>query len=130
MEHRNLYEQIKWEKRNQIVLEEEEKELGKERKLQLTPLARQIAIALEEGQIKTREEFDKFAKIFGAIPLDMVKRVREFNRGRGVNTKLNDYFSKDDKDRAEEKLINSNDKHKIKKTTSSIPQLIPSVLSS
>lgn len=95
-QHRQLYEEIKFLRRNQILIEEEEKENAKQKRILLTPIARQIAVALEEGNIKSREEFDKFAIVLGASPVDMVRRVREFNRERGVTTKLNDYFSQDE----------------------------------
>jgi hypothetical protein len=122
-EHRALYESIKIEKRNKIILEEEEQETKREKVMQRGAVARQIATALEMGQIKNRDEFDKLCIVFETDPAMMVRKVREYNRSRGVDVKLNDYITRNSEGITNEDLI------KKKEVSNGFNPAIPSALS-
>jgi Cdc6-like AAA superfamily ATPase len=92
--HRELYEQIKERQRNQIVLDEMEKDEGSEKGITNKALARQLTIALENGIIKTRNEFDKMCLALGNKPSIMTQEVRTYNRDRGIDIKIKDYFDR------------------------------------
>lgn len=93
--HREIYEQIKIDKRNQILREEEEKEkMKKGGFIGQKALAMQLADSLEKGNIKTRADFDKACLILGQKPTEMINSVRTYNRDRGVDIKFRDYLKK------------------------------------
>ena len=133
-EHRKLYENIKVSKRNEIILEEAEKESAKDKTMQRSAVAQRLAHALEDGQITTRDEFNKMCIVFESDPTQMVRKVREYNRSRGIETKLNEFFAKNSesipKEIVTQKVLNVSRKKKevLQQSIEGRPVDIPDVL--
>jgi hypothetical protein len=121
---RDRYERIKIEKRNQIILEEVEGKNSAERGFSNIALARQLATAMENGMIKTRQEFDKMCIVLGTKPSTMTVEVRNYNRDRGIDMKMKDYFDRWNLDGTEIYKL----EEPKKKQTISPDNFIPAVL--